>query len=225
MNHLLLIKEFNDYYDFGTSFGVDNKVVYNRRREEYDLLATDATLPPKVVAIRDKIHSFGKSDYWGIPHSLSTRAYIGFCGVIYSIPKIALVGLPSIYIWGEDDIPQDVAKRKINRWMSSSRGKTVEEWASKNALIKTFECKEFFINNDLVSFAADGISITINPNLSSFGLQKVLPGLEAFQMLSMFLSEKSSMEEEYRAGSDIDIRTAKGFDNMSFKKRKSKPGR
>lgn len=216
---MLLIKEFDDYYDFGVGFGVDKKIVYKRRSEKYNLAEKSASIPERIISIRNKIDSFEKPGYWETPRLLSSRSFIGFCGVIYSIPRVDEEGKPSVYIWGKDDLPKKISESIVSIWGRKARNLTIGEWASKNNVVKTFECKDFFVENKLIAFVVDGDNITLNPNMSKLGLQKALPGLEAFQLLSMYLAEFNNDEKESVSGTDIDIRNAKGFDNMSFKKR------
>lgn len=216
---MLLIKEFNDYYDFGVGFGVDKKIVYNRKRESYDLFNPQTHTPKYILDIYAHVKKLDKHD-WKTPKALSLRTVIGFCGVIYSVPRIVDVGKPTIHVWQASDIPDKLGQGQLYDWASRiSKKMTLAEWALKNDPVITYEAMDFFLKNQLVCFAVSGNKVIINPNLSEYGLQKRLPGIDAFQVLSMHLSRLSTKEQAHNSISDKDLRDAKGFDDMSFRHR------
>lgn len=239
---MLLIKSFDDYYDFGIGFGVDKKIVYNRKMltasvgyDEVTLLGTtdkmgekaDPETAEKIRSIVEYVSKHGRRPGFHSPLLFREIAYLGFCGKIYTVPYSSANFPLREYFWTRDDVPLKALNKSLNVIESGfdKKARTVEKWLDKNELVKIHDAHDFFIEHELVCFLVMGSTVIINPVLSKLGFQKYMPGLEAFQTLSMFLAEMNTHEVDNTSGSDEDIRDSKGFDKASFKNRGEKKKR
>lgn len=224
---MLLIKKFNDYYDMGLSYGIDNKIVYRRIPETYFAHQIEDPASPEYVREIKRIIQLAKgNESLNYPYFLRNLCMIGFCGVVYAAPIIDLKkGLylsdpdGSKVFWLKEDLP-DLSKTDFYNHFTPYMIERIEKWIEKNPLTTNVDFTDKLIELGIVSFSYMGGILTINPKLRDLDFHRVIDPLSAFQKISMFISGLPEKPEPVTTvGSDKDIRDSKGFDNASFKNR------
>jgi len=202
-----IISDFKDYYDVGMQHGFDPQLPYMRIRKE----------------IKKRQDNSG-------------MMYIGFAGKIYPFFDINSVHFfcskKPQYIWACEEIPEEFfdewAKIQNGSRYSARRAKYYYNNAQRlrENLRKRFEETDkllglFQKHNTAIFLYKNEHWIVINERLNQFGFQKILPPMEAYQELSMYVGScmtKPTIEAPPIA--DKTMAEIKGFDKFSFRKAK-----
>jgi len=211
-----IISKFKDYYDGGAQYGIDKDIVYIRE--------TTSELINNI--------------------NLKEFEIIGFCGKIYPIINYSLKfnfnseweRNPKYYILFEEDTINYTFIEKQNKNITTYI-KTFEKekhhyswhWKTKreffNYLKNYKEFNDIFLNKKVPIFHIKNISrydteITYNQNLKDLAFYKLFDTNQAFQEISMYISNilVSDVQVKIPVGNDIVLRNSKGFDKWSFRR-------
>lgn len=189
---MLIISKFHDYYDPIKALGIDKTVVYKR----------DTTILPKEqphIGYRSSMH-----------HSYNHAAHaygriIGFCGKLY----------PLIEVWNEYRLvcaytPEGAIATMREIGLNVDKGRNWRGYSrwGWDCLGDEGGIEEFFLpatHKEIVGFhleykvpvfvlgvKADSTrreqNITLNPRLSAWGFASIIPPVEAFQSIYMYIS-------------------------------------
>ena len=233
---MLLIKKFHDYYDTALGYGVDKSIVYKRKTEKRKI---------DLNQYFKSIHSTytANSIYWG---SFGVISFCGklypfrHCEIKTSDYMIENI---QHYIFDPNYITSITKKRfeKHNfdrswnyytKTYKDKRDKIFYSTRDKFSLIQE-EVNTLKIHHELkcpvlqFGYGTEDkkygeyteSNVVLNPCLKDFGFQRVIDPYTAFQEISMFISGVlGGIEKDTINISDTDMRDAKGFNDMSFKK-------
>ena len=220
-----IISDFQDYYDIGMQNGIDPQLPYRRFRRE------------------EAVHFYNPSDRrpWHQRFSPSNGYskhfrffYIGFAGKVWScidvFPNAAELSLyfdpnqidDSFFIKAvENDYPSRQPKWLKQHWIKRLKDRITECFEHKTTpeLLDLFE--QF--KTAIWVWRMGNSTIVINERLNLYSFQKILPPMQAFQELAMYVGSyltKPVIEEP--PISDQIKAEIKGFDKHSFRKEKQK---
>lgn len=169
--------------------------------------------------------------------------FIGFCGKIYvgirptlyektgKIQRQALFratpepGLINKALWDTRDVHEEDLDSEFEEYhyYRKKGEKTIREWMDDKGTGPVAERIDFFQRHGLVSFAIHDDTLITNPNLHDFRFQRVLGGVQAFQMIEMFISGVLGVSPNPMIElTDKDRIQAHGFDEKSFRKEPTK---
>ena len=215
-----IISDFHDYYDVGMQNGVDPQLPYRRFRREEPVL-------------------FPRGNWKSVGNKLMVDEdyrilYFGFAGKVYprmetSFNMTDVVEPTFCFDPTRLDDSFFVDRVKKARWT----GKNLQR-AVKREKVRVFEYFEFKDAPELLDlfeqfktaifvYQKGNNTIIINERLNLYGFQKVLPPMEAFQELAMYVGAyltKPVIEEP--PISDTIKAEIHGFDKFSFRKEKQK---
>ncbi len=231
-----IISKFQDYYDVGLAYGIDEKLRFERvtRVVQEDCL-------------------------WGEPLSCSVFKNqkrvkvwfffdaIGFCGEIYPFIKVEIEGsereeyfydLESFEIYLKEHISstEKIMLENIGyKFGLFGKKHSITNIAKEYFSEKFWEYKKIFELYDVAYFVVESskcikndtlkemIKTILYPQLKKYRFSKVLSAMEAFEKLSMYLGAKQA-EKEIEKIDDKYLAKGKGFDCYSFKKLPKKRG-
>ena len=233
-----LISKFNDYYDIGISYGIDPNVVY--QREETEIVKSDvlnyiglnATDTVRYIDLVSKMTAqsevFSETNNWFAIFGMNPNCIVmGFCGWWYFGVVLPSKGyIDTIVYWDKSDRAIDEIEKKYwnDRWEGEK--KDALRFLKKKPVYNIdpfihFETPIIFLDNK--SRKSENFLVYKDINLSEYGFANVVDPWTAFQEVNMFVTGimGQSIPSTVQV-SDTDLRDAKGFDNMSFKKPKQK---
>ncbi|HHD78572.1 MAG TPA: hypothetical protein ENK98_02865 [Epsilonproteobacteria bacterium] len=239
-----IISKFQDYYDIGIAYGVDEKLRFER-----------------VTKVKEE--SCGWGEPWSHYIFKNQQWYrvwfffdiIGFCGDIYPLVHVVIeqnkgtnkapnyvsveeqyfydVSTFESYIKEQVDPKGQIVQESNNYGYSYRRKLNIiaeveayfkKDYRKKKMLFSTYDA-HYFIEESSVcmkkKYVQTSVQTTIYPQLKKYKFAKVLAPMEAFQKLSMYLGAKNS-EKEIVQIDDKYLAEGKGFDCHSFKKLPSK---
>jgi len=220
-----IISDFHDYYDIGMQNGIDPQLPYRRFRREEDMSYLHGRLW--------NLHYPALYDDYCIDKN--RMVFFGFAGKIY--PAFAHVGDSNemTYIFSLDKIDPKFFDDAVRRMLDCGRAESRKRAENHCLELFTRDLKEMFAmknDNRLLSLFAEfqtaifvwwleSQTIIINECLNLYGFQKVLPPIQAFQELAMYVGAyltKPIIEEP--PISDKIKAEIHGFDKFSFRKEK-----
>jgi len=194
-----IISKFKDYYDGGSSYGIDMERVYVRETKE--------------IEIADRFYA--------------TRFYvIGFCGELYPFKMKNYISDPKKDTIYDDDMfkfkfikyPKDDIY-KLDKYEIHTDIKRYNEIKNDKELKSYFmkyKTPVFFVN-------FNNRKLTLNSMLKQYGFFKVKDTIQAYQEIYQYISNilVENPEIKVPVGSDLDLLKSKGFDaKYSFRKEK-----
>ena len=218
-----IISDFHDYYDVGMQNGVDPQLPYRRfRREE----------PIQFPNVNDW-RSFGRRiSYYG---RYFCCFFIGFAGKVWPCMDVSVdVPEPSLCFEATqiDDKFIELAARNFYSWNPKVRKKDLQErvkhikedvyeffeYKTKSELIDLFDK----FNTAIFVHKLGNKTMVINERLNLYDFQKILPPMQAFQELEMYVGsyltrpviEEPPISDKIKA-------EIHGFDKFSFRKDKT----
>jgi hypothetical protein len=227
---MFIISDFHDYYDVGMQNGIDKQLPYRRFQQEV------------CVTVQEPKNNWMWSRYRRERYKWSFYV-IGFAGKVY--PAIHyFLGADSeptfCYDYDQLDDPfydyyvdaynyyywKPNSTKKLEGKYRREAFKVIKKYFNdifttyKDRWLGLFEQYQtaIFIGNDL-----KGGIVTLNGNLSQYRFQKVLPPMQAYQELSMYVGSyltKPVIEEP--PISDAVKAEIHGFDKFSFRKEKQR---
>ena len=222
-----IISDFHDYYDVGMQNGVDPQLPYQRYRREVRI---------------NHLHGFNDPYYWYLYEEYACAdnnriVFIGFAGKVYP----ALVHInnfkETVYIFDIDKADPKFFENAVNRMLQCGRTLSRKR-AEKDCLVQIKkEIKDMFSWKDdkallglfdelktaIFVYWLESPTVIINERLNQYGFQKVLPPMQAFQELEMYVGAcltKPTIEEPPIP--DKIKAEIHGFDKYSFRKDKKK---
>ena len=228
-----IISDFHDYYDIGMQNGIDPQLPYRRFRQEEPIRF------PK-----DDRQSWGTFERSSYSYSKSYRfLYIGFAGKIYPrmegwFGKYQLEEETPYYTiepsFGVDptlleDVFFVIAKE---HWRRS--GEKYLKRSAKRIKEEVFQCFEFKDAPELLDlfekfktaifvYKLGDNTIILNERLNLYNFQKVLPPMEAFQELAMYVGARLTKPVIQEPPLSDKVKAEiHGFDKYSFRKGKTK---
>lgn len=241
---MIIKSDFHDYYDYCLGYGVDKKVVYNRKNEVVQASRFMREVPPQLKAVLSSCNGWGPDLTHWPSHAYSSGrtvsvVVLGFAGKLMKGLLIeTLVKTPVVTISGKvtyphmheewvkelhftaDNLPADLFEKK--KW--SLQNQTYGD-VFKSSL--TRENDDIFITLGVPVFIAYENAVVLNPKLSDYNFGKHVDGVTVFQEISTYIAGAlSSANSLPMVTDDKSLVQAKGFDKNSFRreptKRKSK---
>jgi hypothetical protein len=233
-----IISDFHDYYDVGMQNGIDPKLPYKRYRCEEEIAFT-----------RTRYQSFGHFHCCADEYAFNFF-YIGFAGKIYPVIDSSENSYQSDYIFDTDkfdnvfllgllerQMQRRYQKNKYFSFADYQRRYLRREKDRKDTIVRFKEsvCTLFEFRNstELLSLferfktaifvhKLGEHRIVINERLNQFDLQKILPPMQAFQELEMYVGSYLTQPViEEPPISDKIKAEIHGFDKYSFRKEKT----
>ncbi len=225
-----IISKFQDYYDIGIAYGIDEKLRFER--------------VTKVVQ---------EDCRWGEPLSFSIFKkqkwfkiwlffdVVGFCGEIYPFIHVEIEGserdeyfydLESFEIYLKEHISstKEIMLENIGyKFGLFGKKHSITNIAKEYFSEKFWEYKKIFELYDVAYFVVESskcvkndtikemIKTILHPQLKKYRFAKIVPPMEAFQKLSMYLGAQRE-DTELEQIDDKILAQGKGFDCYSFKK-------
>ena len=224
-----IISDFKDYYDIGAQYGIDPQLPYHRVRR-FESLEFDR--PNSWRLYRD---SFAAKFYHAEYHHFY---YIGFAGKIYACINVAFHDEKPKFCFDPSLIDDaffacDFALQYKRKYRHDVKSDRTSFQRMKKEITECYEYKNYpelldlFEKHKTAIFVCDcspyRSTVVINESLSRYGFQKVLPPMQAWQELEMYVGSyltKPTIEEP--PISDKIKAEIKGFDKFSFRKDKQK---
>ena len=223
-----IISDFHDYYDIGMKDGVDSQLPYRRFRRE------------------ERIDDSPYPDAWYDQEQLCPYLFLGFAGKIYPMAPYFLDSGKAAYLYsldkGNDLEEYDRWMLKQFRFDPPSKRESIDERRERECFIRDIHA-EFakWLNNRNDEYLLSLFDrfktaifvckrptpfideILINARLNDYHFQKILPPIEAFQELAMYVGtcltrptiEEPSIPDKTKA-------EIHGFDQYSFRKDRKK---
>ena len=214
-----IISDFHDYYDIGMQNGIDPQLPYRRFRQEEPLssrINTDYSL-------------FSAN-------SMHRCLCIGFAGQLYPCIKLSDHGTTSFCFdvnQIDDSVFIELAKRNWEREIVRKEGLQSVAKHKKRTVARFFEHMFNTIGWFLPLFEqfktaifvhkSGSNTIILNERLNLYGFQKVLPPMEAFQELAMYVGARLTKPVIQEPPLSDKVKAEiHGFDKYSFRKGKTK---
>jgi len=204
-----IISKFQDYYDAGLAYGIDNNLVFVRKTEEVEV-------KPFRGYYRSASTTYGKFTVNVTP------IIIGFCGTMY--PALKVVTLKRNKLAGYTEISNIITYDASE--LEELLGTSFKPYQVK-VLLEHFtkdysEYLKYFEQYHTPYFLLKGGSnLILLPNLKDLRFSKVLDAYTAFQELSMYVGGLKAEAENHDCEiADKDLVIGKGFNKQSFRKRK-----
>ena len=243
-----IVSKFNDYYDIGSSMGIDESIVYVRNKE---VVATENKMDISDILrlIGYPFTSRWRFGPWGIYGRLgASTIVVGFCGKLYPVvvlsngktdQKNPFNTYTFFYKW-DDSIEKMVTKinygRKYNNIIETFKKYLNLEPVENVDLFHTYKTPIFLIpDTDLKVMDMWGLELKVpardysvnhvvqNPCLADIQFYKAVDAYTAYQEIMMFITGVMSTNKVPPVEiSDTDMRDAKGFNDKSFKKEPTK---
>ena len=229
-----IISDFHDYYDVGMQNGIDPQLPYRRFRREENV-RSEVAVPFYQI---DWDYPSGYDEYQAEKFKV---LFIGFAGKIYPVLEHTNTANEMIYdfdldtikpkYWDEyldDHLDQDPGMKKKKPGLEERKKlivdlkknlKEVFALKDKKALLDLFD----YFKTAIFIIRLESLKVIVNERLNQYGFQKVLPPMQAFQELEMYVGAcltKPTIEEPPipdKVKAEIH-----GFDKHSFRKDKSK---
>lgn len=243
---MYIISKFKDYYDIGTSLGIDKTNVYKRVEETLTLDNINNKLQiehPDLNAFRISGHrmiNYSRLNYFkpyakNYTSSTSRRVYmnsdvlfkkhiIAVCGKLYSV--LLFEEYPDKYLvfHNYEEVKEHLIKSGIPvPEKDSFKGMNFclfDRIFFKNEVVESDI--NIFYKTPILSYTFsryNGFKLTLNPELNKFEFYKVFDSYTMFQEVSMYNSGVlTNTEDNMIQISDEDMKVAKGFYEYSFKK-------
>lgn len=242
-----IISKFNDYYDIGIAYGVDEKLRFER-------ITINASTTINELRSATKIVYKKQSQYYRIICYFNVML---FCGKAYPLVYIQIESITKknknfIYKLIDDEycysaetldlyisqydkpiaqINTNYEKLGHSYWHRGNfemyiRGHFEKEYDAYIALFKFYKKPYFYVESryDKNKAGIDCIStnIILLPQLKKYKFAKIVPPMQAFQEISMYLGTLDLAEDRTVCIEDKYLAQGKGFDCYSFKKLPSK---
>lgn len=239
MMRLISKSAFKDYYDACIAYGIDPKVVFVRTKKEYKVSGWESENAQVLSDIgfnsafsSVKIPAEIRYCFGGTGDRVDF-AFIGFCGRIYPFLRVSEPSKLSpyhllytaeakvVYLHSYDDLLKYHAENPdlgvIKRFI---------ECKEMRRFFEPIENAQPFLNAKTPIFAFCKDTFTVCPKLSELGFAKVIDGHQAFQEISAFISGTLDVMNQVPPLpiTDKERAASKGFDQMSFRKRKPAAG-
>ena len=231
-----IISDFHDYYDIGMQNGIDPQLPYRRFRREERINWHHKLCELHYPSLYD--------DYCADKNRI---VFFGFAGKIYPALEHINDSDETVYIFDLDRMEMksfdDAVRRKnifddaVRRMLDCGRTKSRKR-AEQDSLVQfTRDLKEMFtlkndqrllslfdeFNTAIYVWWMESQQVIINERLNLYHFQKVLPPMEAFQELAMYVGARLTKPViEEPPISDKIKAEIHGFDKHSFRKGKSK---
>jgi len=240
-----IISKFQDYYDIGLAYGVDEKLRFERK---------SSTLQSCIQTSDVKIIRYEKSSvHYRI---ILYFELIGFCGVFYPYVRAALhrqyrKNKKTFSILEEENMFYEIESLNdffvlhykalgdikyikshyAYRWRDEFLKDKIAKFFKKSYnnhrnLFEQYKIPYFNITQtfekDKWGYTRTKYSCTLLPVLKKYKFAKAVPPMQAFQEISMFLGQLDLAEDNTVTIEDKYLAQGKGFDCYSFKKMPSK---
>lgn len=240
-----IISKFQDYYDIGIAYGVDEKLRFERRHKEVETSA--CTKDAAIINYRKSSLNYKIILYFEL---------MIFCGTVYPYVRVVHKQVykknKKLYTKEEEqDFFYDVEEvntffiknyKALNEirysqsyynygWRNETLKDRVKEFftGSYNQVLMLFEQYKVPYFNIRQSYVIDEneykrihYTCMLLPQLKAYKFVKAVPPMQAFQEISMFLGQLDLAEDNTVTIEDKYLAQGKGFDCYSFKKMPSK---
>jgi len=238
-----IISKFQDYYDIGIAYGVDEKLRFERVSKEMPTIVQELRSIIKVVYRK-------QSQYYRILCSFNVTL---FCDKAYplvyiSVEKIKKVNKKFTYELADntycydlngvdeyisehykplDEIKDDYERLGYSCWNRNTLKKYVKEhftqdFAQSLSLFDVYKKPYFYLESirrvDEKGFEHTETKTILLAQLKQYKFAKAVPPMQAFQEISMYLGKLDLTEDNMVTIDDKYLALGKGFDCYSFKK-------
>lgn len=217
-----------DYYDIGLSTGINNDIVYRRKKE-----VVYTTIPKLEAVLKLLAYASFTSTFTNWKQVTLRPAVVGFCGKLYigyvdsSFALLCTADAMLKYLKNIPSHGETLADTYINRPDTTKYGR---EWLNYNKFIQLSaklngqEHLETFITYQAPIFCYEkGYGkqsiLHLNPTLVDTGFPALVDAYTAYQELSMFVGGVllHPEPETVKITDDKYLLTSHGFDAASFK--------
>lgn len=241
-----IISKFNDYYDIGIAYGVDEKLRFERITMDVSNTIDELRSVTKMVYKK-------QSQYYRILCHFNVML---FCGKAYPLVYLKTERITKVnkkFIYKKVDENYCYSVEEADHYISSHHTPLSEvkdryeqlgcrhwhrdfEQYIHNHFVQTFEKtlalfelykkpyfyieSQYWINEKEVECIAT--KTILLPQLKAYKFANVVPPMQAFQEISMYLGTLDLVEDRTVCIEDKYLAQAKGFDCYSFKKLPSK---
>ena len=218
-----IISDFHDYYDIGMQNGIDPQLPYKRfRQEETRSLAID---PHWDCNYFPWYHDCFGHDELLRGQDQYKFLLIGFAGKVYPTLEYVNESEETVIAYDIEKIkPKFLGKpspEKKNKWLSCIKDTINEAFEIKDRK----EVLDLFEQFQMAIFVTqiDSAKVVLNEHLSRYNFQKVLPPMEAFQELAMYVGARLTKPVIQEPPLSDKVKAEiHGFDKYSFRKGKQK---
>ncbi|MCF6245273.1 MAG: hypothetical protein L3J43_09580 [Sulfurovum sp.] len=238
-----IISKFQDYYDIGIAYGVDEKLRFER-------VTMDASTKVDELRSVTKIVYKKQSQYYRILCHFNVML---FCGKAYPLVYIKVESISKVnkkftyklidenYCYSEGEVdtyvsgyykPLSEIKDEYERmgycnWDNNDFKRYVQKHFTQDfkktlTLFMLYKKPYFYIESKYWKNEKDveciGTDTTLLPQLKAYKFTKAVPPMQAFQEISMYLGKLDLAEDNTVTIEDKYLAQAKGFDCYSFKK-------
>jgi len=183
-----VISKFSDFYDCGIAYGVDPKLVYERKTqhlEDCDPKRMDRLTAAVPIRISSSYFPSKRED---IRECIVTPCWLSFCGKRYFFKRLAAQTTDHkiIYhwIWNQEEL-----------YSLHNKYQTRHSWYQRRKNNNTYpvvddNTQNIAHNSPAVLEILDRqcITVTVDPCLKEIGFSKMMDPYTAFQEISMFLA-------------------------------------
>lgn len=235
-----IISNFKDYYDSAQGYGIDPKLVYIRKQEDFCLEARElwswsTGYGERKSEYNEKAKIFSYLNAEQILHCDSLGAgIIAFCGKLYpfwyneeatfyNIDEIVkyLKGRMGKFTFYHHD------KYIIESLLSNEKRTGIFRRLNRYTWKKLQEEYNFSVPDSFHLYfkspivAVEQRRILVNPRLKDYGFARIVDPYTAFQEISMFLGNNMATQMDPEVHISDKIRAeSKGFDDWSFRRHK-----
>jgi len=239
-----IISKFQDYYDIGIAYGVDEKLRF--KRETY-VVSNKRTNGAYIRYLYKRDNTQYRATFY--------YNYIGFCGSLYPFIHLHIERVTrkekafhyenkeNFYLYDIEDFKNTlldyvVAGDKIElskRWVGNSFKRrnildVMQKFYTKNndemkKLFEVYKEAYFVVEHSCIKYKGESFvekKITLLPQLKQYKFVKAVQPMQAFQEISMYLGKLNTVEDNTVTIEDKYLAQGKGFDCYSFKKMPSK---
>jgi hypothetical protein len=239
-----IISKFQDYYDIGIAYGVDEKLRFKRERHIVSSKRTNGAY----------IRHLYKRDGTQYRATLYYN-YIGFCETLYPFIHLNIESVTkkekvfhykneeNFYLYDIEDFKKTLQDYVVageemelsKRWVGNSwKRRNILDVMQKFYVEKNDEMEKLFqmhkeayfvVEHSCIKYEGETFlkkKITLLPQLKQYKFAKAVAPMQAFQKISMYLGKLNAVEDNTVTIEDKYLAQGKGFDCYSFKKMPSK---
>ena len=237
-----IISKFKDYYDIGASMGVDKAQVFVRKNKVFTVSQLPEEIKSKLCTKRSNKY---KSPEWLKTWRITPSVYAKMLLVVVAGKAYTCIKMyadnTAIYCYSVDDIKNALKHYKAEDLITSVKSYVFWNSNPYSSMVKTINTEHsvtvdmhialdspvFVVENKGTKWDCETRTyfeeevLEVNPILKDLEFYRVLDPYTAYQEINMFkFGVMPDNRDVPQTISDVCMRDSKGFDNMSFKKRK-----
>jgi len=236
-----IISKFQDYYDIGIAYGVDEKlrfervteysekminklksvtkIVYKKEGQNYrifcyyNVILFCAKIYPLIYIRVENIHKKDKKYIYSLvdeEYSYTINDAMVYINQNYKNVDEIYVKDSDYYVWNDITLKEAFTRHFDEKY---------DECISEFEVFKRpyfYIGRHYYINEKGIECISK--STILSPQLKKYKFAKIVPPMQAFQEISMYLGKLNAVEDNTVTIEDKYLAQGKGFDCYSFKK-------